>query len=151
MIEWVMMVITGRIGQEWRSCCNLTWRNVEEAGFRYHLSRSGWRQAGLAAFLRPLSAHIYALGVSAVSRWILMCFKEVSPVLSSPPSTPPTLPPSLPLSLPHTLSSLPPPCCWSAGSRCAQTRSAFRLVGTPMAPHQRDCINQTTSPGSKLS
>ncbi|GLD63652.1 disintegrin and metalloproteinase domain-containing protein 22 isoform X1 [Lates japonicus] len=94
-----MMVITGRIGQEWRSCCNLTWRNVEEAGFRYHLNRSGRRKAGLAAFLRPLSAHIYALGVSAVSRWILMCFKEVSPVLSSPPSTPPTLPPSPPLSL----------------------------------------------------
>lgn len=112
------------------------------SGHWSHPGSSCRRKAGPAAFLHPVCAHIYALGVSAASRWILMCFKEVSPVLSS------SLHPSLPL----TFSSLPPPCCWSAGSRCAQTSSAFRLVGTPMAPHHhRDCVNQTTSPGSKLS
>ncbi|KAM6995319.1 protein DBF4 homolog A [Tautogolabrus adspersus] len=31
-----------------------------------------------------------------------------------------------------------------------RTRSAFRLTRTPMAPIQRDCANQTTSPGFQL-
>lgn len=142
------MIITRRIGQEWRSCSNLTWWSLEEAGV--HATPVGPAGGGtgpkLFSIPSPLLAHIYALGVSAVSRWILMCFKEASPVLSSPPSIHPCVP--VPPSL--SLSSLPPPCCSSAGSRCAQTRSAFRLAKTPMAPNQRDCANQTTSPVFKL-
>lgn len=50
----------------------------------------------------PLLAGIYVLGVSAVSRWILICFKEASPVLPPLPSPPP-----LSLSFSHSLSLLP--------------------------------------------
>ncbi|KAK5862304.1 hypothetical protein PBY51_017715 [Eleginops maclovinus] len=83
------MATPGRFGQEWRSCTSFTWRKVEEAGVD-HPGKPGTQ---LHSILSLLLAHIYALGVSAVSRWILMCFKEVSLVL--PSLTPSPLPPSL--------------------------------------------------------
>uniref|UniRef100_A0AAQ6A6G2 ADAM metallopeptidase domain 22 n=2 Tax=Amphiprion ocellaris TaxID=80972 RepID=A0AAQ6A6G2_AMPOC len=51
------------------------------------------------------SAHIYASGVSAVSRWTLMRFKEVSPALLL---SPPSLPLRLSLSPPRLLRSADP-------------------------------------------
>lgn len=142
--------------QNWAGMALLQQFNMEErggGGRSYHPCRSSWRKAWPAPFFflsipSPMLAHIYALGVSAVSRWILMCFKEASPVLSSSSSFPPSIHPASPPLL--SLSSLPPPCCWSSWSWWAQTRSAFRLVKTPMAPNQRDYGNQTTSPGFKL-
>lgn len=120
MMEWVIMITTGKTGQEWRFCSDLSWRS-----FYVVPDRSSRRKAEPTFSPHPTSAHIYALGVSAVSHRTLMCFKEVSLDL------PPILPPSLFLSLSRLQHS---PRCWSAGFRCAQTRSAFRLLSTPDGP-----------------
>lgn len=82
------MITTGKTGQEWRFCSDLTWRS-----FYVVPDRSSRRKAEPTFSPHPTSAHIYALGVSAVSHRTLMCFKEVSLDL------PPILPPSLFLSL----------------------------------------------------
>ena len=107
---------------------------------------SGWAPGPqLSSSPSPLLAHIYALGVSAVSRWILMCFKEASP---SPllPSIHPSLPPSLSLTL------LPASSVLLVRRGLGALRRARRSDSwrPPMAPIQRDCANQTTSPGSEL-
>jgi len=67
--------------QEWRSCRNWIgrWRRrvrVLVGGRQLHHP--------FVSTARPY----LCIGNSAVSRWILMCFKEVSPVLSSHPSLP---------------------------------------------------------------
>ncbi|XP_054869336.1 disintegrin and metalloproteinase domain-containing protein 22 isoform X2 [Amphiprion ocellaris] len=75
----------------------------------------GWRSCGAGPWRRMVlvrvgpgprsSAHIYASGVSAVSRWTLMRFKEVSPALLL---SPPSLPLRLSLSPPRLLRSADP-------------------------------------------
>lgn len=63
------------------------------------------------------------------------------------PSPPSTSPPTPSLPPPRSLTLLP---ASSSGSRCAQTRSAFRGTRTSMAPCHRDCAIQTPSPISRL-
>lgn len=106
-IHWFPMADDGVIRDDnnrrnWAGMALLQQLNMEEEALVS--SQSGPQ---LSSIPSPLLAHIYALGVSAVSRWILMYFKEVSPVLSSPPSLPPS-PPSLSLSPPCLLRAADP-------------------------------------------
>lgn len=80
--------------------------NMEErrgGGRWYNHCRSiqGKARSTVFSIPSPLLAYIYVFVVSAVSRWILIRFKEASPVLSPPLHT--SLPPSLSHSPPYFL------------------------------------------------